>query len=217
MRSMLTRVFAICLLALFAAGSLPIASSHADQSLFAYTPSDHDPRCLIDLQNADRIELVTMQKKLTALPADCHARCPFRNISQFFYLTKIRGDVMKRHCLLHVTTAQTLASSGGDSGSSDPRFSGNIVVIYQDGSGNIVATYQNGDGNFSIVLQGGNGNMVQVTQQGNNNTAGIIQTGSNNNLNLTQNGNNNSFIGSQNGGDNLNLTQNGNQSTVSYQ
>jgi hypothetical protein len=187
--------------------------------LFAFTPTDHDRRCLINLQNADSIYVSVLQKQIAGLPDHCRAKCPFRNISQSFFVSRMKG-VLKKNCLMHVTAAQTLALPvpGGGSGAAGGKQGGkNVVYIYQDGTGDIVAVHQDGSGNWSFSYQDGDGNVITVHQSGDNNTAGIAQFGNGNSLNLTQNGNNNTFVGVQTNGDSLTFTQNGGQKDVSVQ
>lgn len=206
------QVIAACTLALFmVAGFAP--QGHAQDT----RSRNHDPRCLVDLGNQDRIEIITLLKQVRAQPSDCSPACPFRNISTFFFLTKIKSEELRQACYLHVNAPQSLSPSTGGGGGAGVGGNGNIVIIFQDGNGNVFASYQNGSGNLTIALQDGSGNVINVTQNGFGNSAGIIQGGNNNNLNLNQSGNNNTFIGTQNGNDTLNLNQSGNQTTISHQ
>lgn len=189
--------------------------SFAGGGLFANTPADHDLRCLVNLGGQEALEPITLQKLLATLPADCHARCPFRNITESFYLRRIKGVVLRQSCWAYVLPPASLSSTSG--GGTPSRSGRNIVVIYQDGSGNIIAVYQHGSGDISVVLQDGSGNSVNVTQNGLGNTAGIAQFGNGNTLNLTQNGDDNSFRGVQTGSKSLTWTQNGNQTQASFQ
>ena len=169
--------------------------------------------CVIDLGNAPRVEQGWIQQKLITLAENCEtpALCPFRNISNIFFVQKIRGAKLRKACLLHVIHPKGSTSKKGSSNK------GNVVVVYQNGTWNIVGTFQNGSGNFTYAFQAGSGNTVPVIQTGKNNTAGVAQFGNGNNLSLTQTGNGNTFLGVQTGGDSLSVTQNGGETAVSVQ
>lgn len=175
--------------------------------LLQYTPSNHDDRCLIHLNYELDVSKAKVMKAFAALPADCHAACPFREIPEKFFYSHL-DHALKNACRLHLEPTYSLSPNGG-SASVVQLDLGNRIQVLQLGTFNVVASYQNGNGQELYVVQFGDGNWASVTQQGINNLAQIVQLGANNGMNLTQQGNNNTYKALQTGNDNRDVTQTG--------